>query len=129
MDNILTLARDSLTNLVSRMGTDRDMAASSFYSMPILSDEQVINAYRGAWLPRKIVDIPAFDSVRGWRDWQADANTIEAIEAEETRLNIRGKVLEVRIKARLFGGAAIYIGTGDLQVDLGIHSLRTQNRS
>src|SRR5690606_27695965 len=73
----------------------------------------LLNAYRGAWLPRKIVDIPAFDSVRAWRDWQADGKDIEPIEAEENRLNVRGKVFEARIKARLWGGAAIHIGTGE----------------
>ncbi|WP_428029798.1 DUF1073 domain-containing protein [Ancylobacter sp.] len=104
---------DSLTNLVSRMGTERDKASSSYYGLPLLDDGQLLNAYRGAWLPRKIVDIPAFDSVRAWRDWQADGDQIEKIEAEEKRLNLRGKVLEARVKARLWGGAAIHIGTGD----------------
>lgn len=113
MTNVIAMFRDSLTNLVSRLGTDRDKAASSFYSMPVLSDAELLNAYRGAWLPRKIVDIPAFDSVRAWRDWQADGSKIEDIEAEEKRLNVRGKVLEARTKARLWGGAAIHIGTGD----------------
>ncbi len=113
MTNVIALFRDSLTNLVSRMGTDRDKASASFYGMPLLDDLQLLNAYRGAWLPRKIVDIPAFDSVRAWRDWQANGEQIEPIEAEEKRLNVRGKVLEARIKARLWGGAAIHIGTGD----------------
>lgn len=113
MGNIIQLARDSLTNLVSRMGTDRDKAAASYYGIPLLGDDQLLNAYRGAWLPRKIVDIPAFDSVRAWRDWQSDGAKIEDIENEENRLNVRGKVLEARIKARLWGGAAIHIGTGD----------------
>jgi len=116
MGSVIDIARfvgDSLTNLVSRMGTERDKASSSYYGLPILDDAQLLNAYRGAWLPRKIVDIPAFDSVRAWRDWQADGDQIEKIEAEEKRLNLRGKVLEARIKARLWGGAAIHIGTGD----------------
>jgi len=104
---------DSLTNLVSRMGTGRDKASSGFYVGTILTDEEILNAYRTAWLPRKIVDIPAFDSVRAWRDWMSDGADIEAIEAEESRLNVRGKVLEARIKARLFGGAALHIGTGE----------------
>ncbi|MRX33210.1 phage portal protein [Aminobacter sp. MDW-2] len=116
MTNVIAMFRDSLTNLVSRLGTDRDKAASSFYSLPVLSDSELLNAYRGAWLPRKIVDIPAFDSVRAWRDWQADGTKIEDIEAEEKRLNVRGKVLEARTKARLWGGAAIHIGTGDLEL-------------
>jgi phage-related protein (TIGR01555 family) len=110
---LATLLRDSLTNLVSRMGTARDKASASAYVASTLTNQEIINAYRGAWLPRKIVDIPAFDSVRAWRDWQAKAPQIEAIEAEEKRLNVKGKVLEARTKARLWGGAAIMLGTGD----------------
>ncbi|MBN9074322.1 MAG: DUF1073 domain-containing protein [Rhizobiales bacterium] len=116
MGAVIDIARrfgDGLTNLVSRMGTDRDKATHSVYSEVILDDAQLLNAYRGSWLPRKIVDIPALDSCRKWRDWQADAAQIEKIEAEEKRLNVRGKVLEARTKARLWGGAAILIGTGD----------------
>lgn len=117
MGNILTYARDSLTSFVSRMGTDRDKAATTFYTQPLLTDEQIVAAYRGSWLPRKIVDIPALDSCRKWRDWQADQDQIEAIEKEEKRLNVKGKVLEASKKGRLFGGAALYIGTGDQNTD------------
>lgn len=113
MGNIIAFVRDSLTNMVANIGTSRDKAAATFYSMPMLSDEELLNAYRGAWLPRKIVDIPAFDSVRAWRDWQAKKAQIELIEAEEKRLNVKGKILEAKIKARLWGGAAVVIGTGD----------------
>lgn len=113
MGSVISFVRDGLANLVSRMGTDRDKAAHSYYAEVILDDHQLLNAYRGSWLPRKIVDVPALDSCRKWRDWQADAEQIEKIEAEEKRLNVRGKVLEARTKARLWGGAAIIIGTGD----------------
>jgi phage-related protein (TIGR01555 family) len=104
---------DSLTNLVANLGTSRDKAASSGYVLSLLTDAELLAAYRTAWLPRKIIEIPAFDSVRAWRDWQADDKQIEAIEAEEKRLNVKGKVLEARTKARLWGGAAIMLGTGD----------------
>lgn len=113
MPNVIAFVRDSLTSLVSRMGTERDKASTVFYTQPVLTDEQIIAAYRGSWLPRKIVDIPALDSCRKWRDWQAKKPQIEAIEDEEKRLNVKGKVLEAAKKARLFGGAAVYIGTGD----------------
>ncbi|MCO5085141.1 MAG: DUF1073 domain-containing protein [Rhizobiaceae bacterium] len=79
----------------------------------MLTDLDLLNAYRGSWLPRKIVDIPALDSTRKWRDWQAEADQIEKIEEEEKRLGLKAKVYEARVKARLFGGAAIYIATGD----------------
>lgn len=111
--NIARFVGDGLTNLISRLGTDRDKATHSVYGEVVLDDLQIFNAYRGAWLPKKIVDIPALDSCRKWRDWQAKADQIELIEAEEKRLNVRGKVLEARTKARLWGGAAILIGTGE----------------
>jgi phage-related protein (TIGR01555 family) len=105
---------DGIKNLVANLGTDRDKAAGNYYGAPCLTDEQLLNAYRGAWLPRKLVDIPAKDACRKWRTWSASKEEITAIEAEEKRLNVRGKVLEARIKARLFGGAAILIGDGSL---------------
>lgn len=114
------MINDSLTSLVSRMGTERDKAATVFYTHPTMTDEQALAAYRGSWLPRKIVDIPALDSCRKWRDWQAKATDIELIEAEEARLNVKGKILEALTKARLFGGAAIFIGTGDARPELPI---------
>ncbi|MBB4569219.1 hypothetical protein GGE67_000729 [Rhizobium leucaenae] len=118
MGHVLSMVRDGLMSLASRMGTERDKAASAFYTQPILTDEQIIAAYRGSWLPRKIVDIPALDSCRKWRNWQAESDQIGAIEAEERRLNLRGKVLEASKKGRLFGGAALFIGTGDTDPSL-----------
>lgn len=102
---------DKLVNLVANLGTERDKAAWTSYGTPMLTDEQAMNAYRGAWLPRKIVDVPAQDATRKWRAWQADKKQIEKIEAEEKRLQLRTKVRDAMIKARLFGGAAIFLGT------------------
>jgi uncharacterized protein len=110
---VLKRFSDKLVNLVANLGTERDKAASSYYAVPILTEEQAVNAYRGAWLPRKIVDVPAMDATRKWRAWQADKKQIEKIEAEEKRLKLRQKVKEAMIKARLHGGAAIFLGTGD----------------
>lgn len=112
-DGRLSLVTDSLTNVVANLGTSRDKASFTTYTAPIIPDAALLDIYRGAWLPRKIVDIPALDSCRAWRDWQAEADQIEKIEAEEMRLGIRGKVMKARTAARLFGGAALLIGTGD----------------
>lgn len=107
------ITQDGLANALSGLNTERDKAASTYYAEPTISGDQLINAYRGSWMARKIVDIPALDSCRNWRAWQAKADQIEAIEAEEKRLNLKAKVLEARKKARLFGGAALYIDLGD----------------
>ena len=100
---------DSLKNFVANLGTDRDKASASHYHTPTMTDIELLNAYRGSWLPRKIVDIPALDATRKWRNWQAGKDQINAIEAEEKRLGVRGKVLDAMTKARLFGGSGIYI--------------------
>jgi len=104
--------RDGLVNLVSNLGTPRDKAASSFYALPMLSELEAENAYRGTWLARKVIDIPALDSCRKWRGWSADQAQITALEAEEKRLGLQQKLLLAMIRARLTGGAALYIGTG-----------------
>ena len=89
MTNVINMICDGLENLVSRMGTGRDKAAHSAYVGAFLSDQEVINAYRGAWLPRKIVDIPAMDSCRKWRNWQAEEDQITAIEAAQRSGTVR----------------------------------------
>lgn len=104
---------DTLRNVLSGLGTARDKQVGTYYAPPVLLDNDALNAYRGAWLPRKIVDIPALDSCRNWRSWAAEAGEISKLEAEEKRLGLQQLVLQAQTKARLWGGAAIYIGTSD----------------
>lgn len=104
---------DSLVSLVSGLGTMRDKAATVFYSPVVVNQVELNDAYRGTWLARKIVDIPAQDATRKWRAWQTDKKSIELIEAEEKRLNLRQKTRDAMIKARQQGAAVIYIGTKD----------------
>jgi hypothetical protein len=105
---------DGLVNLVSGMGTTRDKAAQAQYSIPVMDDYQILAAYKSSALIRRAVDLPAEDAAREWREWQAEADQITAIEAEETRLGLQGKVMEAMRLARLFGGSALLIGNGDL---------------
>jgi phage-related protein (TIGR01555 family) len=116
--NPLRLLADGLLNAVSGLGTARDKRIASTYSLNILDDAAIAAAYRSSWLPRKIVDVPALDSCRAWRNWQASSDEIEKIEAEEKRLNVKGKVLRARKLARLHGGSAIMIGDGTDRPDL-----------
>lgn len=107
---------DGFANMVANIGTARDKSAASTYLMSRRSDVELVAAYRTAWLPRKIVDIPAQDATRRWRSWNADKAQISAIEAEEARLGAQRIVRDALISARLLGGAAIYLGTGDTNV-------------
>lgn len=104
---------DSLTNFVANLGTTRDKLAASAYTFTPLTDLDLSNAYRGAWLPRKIIDTPPKDETRNWRAWQGNSQQIERMEAEEKRLGLRAKVRQARTWARLWGGAAIVIGGAD----------------
>lgn len=105
---------DSLRSVVSGLGDPmRDKMALTTYGFQVLDEVQIANIYRSNWMGRKAVDIPALDAVRKGRDWQAEQKQIELIEAEQNRLGFWKKLLEVLIKARLWGGAALYIGTGD----------------
>lgn len=104
---------DGLSSLISGLGTDRDKMSTVEYAPNNLSDLEAYNMYEGSATARNVVDFPAIDSCREWRDWQADAAQIELLEEEETRLNLKSKVLRARKWARLFGGCAIFIGTED----------------
>lgn len=102
--------RDRLANLVSGLGTAKDKVSSSVHLLSILSPDEIEAAYRSDWISRKIVDVPALDETREWRDWQAKDDQIEAIEAEESRHGLQRKVLAARKLARLQGGSALYLG-------------------
>ncbi|MHA3913858.1 anti-CBASS protein Acb1 family protein [Halovulum sp. GXIMD14793] len=104
---------DGLRNLVANLATGRDKAASAQYVMPIENRAEYLAAYLSSSLVRRAVDLPAEDSCREWREWQAEAVDISKIEAEEKRLDLQGKIKEARRQARLYGGAAILIGTGE----------------
>lgn len=107
---------DGLQNALANINTPRDKATGSVYRFLRHNDAELAAAYRSAWLPRKIVDIPAQDATRRWRAWNADKAEISAIEIEETRLGLQRAVRDCMISSRLLGGAAIYIGTGESNV-------------
>ena len=109
-----TVINDSLTSLITSMGDpSRDKLAAVQYSGQLLSDVQIQNAYRTGWMAKRLVNTPAKDALRNWRIWQGTSEQLQAIEKTEMRLGLQGKLLKCLILARVLGGAALYIGTGD----------------
>jgi phage-related protein (TIGR01555 family) len=104
---------DRLANLVTGSGTAKDKATGAQFVLRLLSRQELEAAYRSDWLARKIIDIIPFDMTRAWREWQADRKQIEALEAEETRLQVKAKFGLAQQRARLYGGSAILIGADD----------------
>lgn len=98
---------DSLTNLLGQIGTSKGKGSGTVYTLSNRTPQQLYTAYREAWLPAKIVDIPARDATRTWRTWGSEEAT-----AEETRLGLQRRTLQALIAARLYGGAGLFLDTG-----------------
>ena len=111
------VTNDGLVNMVAGLGTSRDKGALATYYFSQLSDHEIVAAYTSSALAARVVDMPAEDACREWREWSADGDDTGLIEAEESRLGLKFKTLEAQRIARLFGGAAIYIGDGSKTPD------------
>lgn len=109
---------DGLVNAITGQGTTADARRGNAYCFRPLTQHEIEAAYRGSGLMRKVVDIPAFDMVREWRDWQAEADEIEKLEAEERRLGIQHKVLLAEILRGLGGGAIILGAPGSPEMPI-----------
>jgi phage-related protein (TIGR01555 family) len=108
---VVTNLRDGFTNLLAGLGVPgRDKFMSQQYAFTPMSLYECEIAYRGDWIARKCVDIPAFDMTREWRAWQADQDQITLLETCERELFVQQKVQQALVKARLYGGSGIVIG-------------------
>lgn len=116
---------DGFQNVVANLGTPRDKALFGRYVEQFWSDADLAAAYRNSWLAKKIVDLLPGDAVSKWRQWQADKDQVNKLEAEEKRLGLVMKTKDALISARLFGFAAIYISTGedDVSGELNVDSI------
>lgn len=100
-----------MRNFLSGFGDPtKDKSASQRFVLELMDQEQLMAAYRGDWLSRKICDVPAFDSCRAWRSWEAENDQIEKLEEVEKKLGLQRKLMQAMTRARLFGGAALLIG-------------------
>lgn len=99
---------DRLTNALNGTGTGRDVrSAYAYFSRP-LTQPEIAAAYSGSGLMRKIVQIPALDMVREWRDWTGlEDDEAAAVFDEEKRLGLRQKVRQVEVLRGMGGGALI----------------------
>lgn len=103
---------DGLANLMTGGGTTIDRRMYNRWLVNVLVRQEVEEAYRGSWLMRKVIDLPAEDMTRAWRTWQADGTQIEKLEDEEKRLHVRERVKQALTLGRL-GGGLLVMGFGD----------------
>lgn len=103
--------KDSLENLTIGLGDPtKDKLLGTYFAFQEMTREQLNLAYRGDWIARKCVDIPAQDATREWRNWQAESTDITAIEKLEKTLSLQSKLRSALSRARLYGGAALVLG-------------------
>ncbi|MEF2554323.1 anti-CBASS Acb1 family protein [Aurantimonas sp. A2-1-M11] len=74
---------DSIVNILTGQGLGKGKSQGSTYAFTPMDPMELDAAHCGSWLARKVIDIPAMDMCREWRDWQAENDEIEKIEAEE----------------------------------------------
>lgn len=98
---------DGLTSALTGMGRTSDPRTANRYVYAPKTREDINAAYRGSGIMRKIVNAPADDMIREWREWKADADQIAAIEAEEARLAILHKIRKAEVLRGLGGGAML----------------------
>ena len=102
---------DNLVNVGLQLNSGRAKSIGTRYQASPLSDVEITNAYRYAWLPRKVVDVPAEDATREWRQWDN-----KKVTALEEKLRLKQRTFEAYQSARLYGYAGIYIGTNKKRV-------------
>lgn len=111
------MAMDGLENVVAGLGTDRDKRSYSIYGTPRkLIPQELENMYRSSWLAKKIINAAADDMTRAWRTIRSNESNHEQVEKicqAEKRFGLKSKINDALCWARLYGGAAILIGTKD----------------
>jgi hypothetical protein len=95
MTNVISMMRDSLTNLCVPHG-ERQGRVELNQETPIFDDEQLLNADQGAWLPREIVDIPPSTACGPGVTGRPTAPISSRSRRRKAGLNVSGKLLEAR---------------------------------
>lgn len=108
----MTQFLDTFTALAAGMTDTRSKFKMSTYSQVNYTDQQLLTAYNGSGLVSRVVDMPAQDATRMWREWQAEAAQISKLEDVEKQFGIQLKLQDALVDARLFGDGYLFIDDG-----------------
>ena len=109
----MTQINDTLTSMQAGITPTRSKAQTVTYASRTMTDQEIDNAVRFSSLAQRVVQMPSEDMTRKWREWQADAKQISAIDEVESKFNIRGKVRANIERGRKYGDAYIYMDNGE----------------
>lgn len=109
----MALFSDSLRSAIAAInpfasGPQQGIASTAF------APQLAVAAYLSSGMLRKVIDIPAQDRTREWRDWQgAEGDQVTKLENEEKRLGLLAKVKHAEVLRGLGGGALILALPGE----------------
>lgn len=108
MSNLPTF--DGLENVYTGLGTARDKRTHNTWAFETFQNwRQLDAAYQSNWIARQVVDVPANDMLRVWREFKCvDAEDISQYEAE---LGVECAVQEAYTWSRLYGGGLVLMVT------------------
>lgn len=107
---VVKMIKDGLANVITGLGLANVKVSASTYTPGFVDQSMAEMAYDTSTWFGKIVEIPADDATREWREWQAEKADIEALEKAEAMLQVRQKVRQALIWSRLYGGAVLIPG-------------------
>lgn len=116
-DHVITrrsYAMDGWANLLSGIGIknrDKRLSGEAQYT-GTLPERQVEEIYAIDPMARRIVDLLPFEAVREWIEFQ-EKELQPQVDDEVDRLQARKKYIQAWKAARRYGGAGIFINTGD----------------
>jgi len=110
-----TKSSDGFTNINKSLGTQKDPRTNTFYLRnPRITQIEANNIYTTNWLASNIIDIPADESIKNWRELNIEnPKKLEEFEQFEKKLDVKGSFAQARKWANIFGGAVIIIIVND----------------
>jgi phage-related protein (TIGR01555 family) len=105
--------QDSFRSLLTGLGIpgrDKSISLSPYRDNISYDMRELESLYRSNWLANKIVSIPAFDTTRSWRSWDAEQDQVQKLEKAEKEFGLQRKLMDAMIKSRLYGGSAMIMG-------------------
>lgn len=104
--------KDSLANFVSKLGTSGSKDPYSYFKDIVVTEQELLAAYKFGGLAGKIVDAPADDMARKWRKVNAPDYDFGTFYELEESLDVKAAFVAAEKWAALFGGSAIVIDFG-----------------
>lgn len=109
---------DGWANFLTGFGTSRDKRMANYAGWGLTLTETVAeDLFAADSLARRIVEILPNDATREWIEWEKEVDK-DPLDEEMDRLQVKQRLQEAWIFARLYGGGSLFINDGTPVEDL-----------